>query len=80
MSKSYGNCIYLSDSEEEVNKKVMSMVTDPSRIRKTDPGHPEVCSVFAYHKMFTPAEKVKEIEESCRKGEIGCVQCKRELA
>ncbi len=80
MSKSYGNCIYLSDSEEEVNKKVMSMVTDPSRIRKTDPGHPEVCSVFAYHKMFTPSEKVKEIEEFCRKGETGCVQCKRELA
>jgi len=80
MSKSYGNCIYLSDSEEEVNKKVMSMVTDPARVRKTDPGHPEVCSVFAYHKIFTQPKRVKEIEESCRKGEIGCVQCKRELA
>ncbi|RUM88810.1 MAG: tryptophan--tRNA ligase [Thermovibrio sp.] len=80
MSKSYGNCIYLSDSEDEVNKKVMSMVTDPARVRKTDPGHPEVCSVFAYHKIFTPEERVREIEESCRKGEIGCVQCKRELA
>ncbi|WP_204305157.1 tryptophan--tRNA ligase [Desulfurobacterium thermolithotrophum] len=80
MSKSYGNCIYLSDSEKEINKKVRSMVTDPARVRKTDPGHPEVCSVFAYHKIFTPSEKVKELEESCRKGEIGCVQCKKELS
>jgi tryptophanyl-tRNA synthetase len=80
MSKSYGNCIYLADTEEEVNKEVMSMVTDPSRVRKTDPGHPEVCSVFAYHKIFTPLDKTKELEEACRKGEIGCVQCKRELA
>lgn len=80
MSKSYGNCIYLSDSEGEVNKKVMSMVTDPARVRKTDPGHPEVCSVYAYHKIFTPKEKVQELETSCRRGEIGCVQCKKELA
>jgi len=80
MSKSYGNCIYLSDSEDEVNRKVMSMVTDPSRVRRTDPGHPEICSVFSYHKIFTPAERVREIESACKKGEIGCVQCKRELA
>jgi tryptophanyl-tRNA synthetase len=80
MSKSYGNCIYLSDSKEEVEKKVRSMVTDPSRVRKTDPGNPEVCSVYAYHKIFTPPEKVKELEEACRKGAIGCVQCKKELA
>ncbi len=80
MSKSYGNCIYLSDSKEEVEKKVRSMVTDPARVRKTDPGHPEVCTVFAYHKIFTEGEKVKEIEEACRKGEIGCVQCKKLLA
>ncbi|MEO2069240.1 MAG: tryptophan--tRNA ligase [Desulfurobacteriaceae bacterium] len=80
MSKSYGNCIYLADTEEEVNKKVMSMVTDPSRVRKTDPGHPEVCSVFAYHKIFTSLDKTKELEEACKKGKIGCVQCKKELA
>lgn len=80
MSKSYGNCIYLADTEEEVNKKVMSMVTDPSRVRKTDPGHPEICSVFAYHRIFTPPDRTKELEEACKKGEIGCVQCKRELA
>ena len=80
MSKSYGNCIYLSDTEEEVNKKVMSMFTDPSRVRKTDPGHPETCPVFAYHKIFTDSKRVSEIELECKSAEIGCVQCKRELA
>ena len=79
MSKSYGNCIYLSDTEEELRKKVMSMVTDPARVRKTDPGHPEVCSVFAYHKIFSDESQIKEIESSCRKGQIGCVQCKKLL-
>ncbi len=79
MSKSYGNCIYLSDTEEELRKKVMSMVTDPARVKKTDPGHPEVCSVFSYHKIFTTKEQLKEIEENCRKGQIGCVQCKKQL-
>ncbi len=80
MSKSYNNCIYLSDPQEEVDKKVRSMVTDPARVRKTDPGHPEVCTVHAYHKIFTQPERLKEIEENCRKGKIGCVQCKKELS
>ncbi|WP_297446668.1 tryptophan--tRNA ligase [Desulfurobacterium sp.] len=80
MSKSYGNCIYLSDSEEEVNRKVRSMFTDPSRIKKTDPGHPETCPVFAYHTIFTDGESLKEIESDCRAGKIGCVQCKKKLA
>ena len=80
MSKSYGNCIYLSDSKEEVERKVRSMITDPARVRKTDPGHPEVCTVFTYHQIFSEKERVKEIEKACRRGEIGCVQCKRELA
>jgi len=79
MSKSYRNCIYLSDSEEDVNKKVMSMVTDPARVRKIDPGNPEVCSVNAYHRIFSPAQLRQEIEEACRKGKIGCVECKRML-
>ncbi len=78
MSKSYNNTIALSDSPEEMGKKVGRMVTDPARIRKDDPGHPDVCSVFAYHKLFNPDE-VKSVEFSCRKGEIGCVQCKRNL-
>lgn len=78
MSKSYGNTIALADTPEEVGKKVMSMITDPARIRKDDPGHPEVCTVFAFHKIFSEDE-VGDIEEQCRKGEIGCVACKRKL-
>jgi tryptophanyl-tRNA synthetase len=54
------------------------MITDPARIRKNDPGHPEICSVFTFHKVFSPDE-VPEIEISCRQGEIGCVQCKKRL-
>ena len=79
MSKSYGNTIALSDSPDDVVKKVMTMTTDPARIRKDDPGHPEVCAVFAFHKVFNEAE-VPEIEEQCRGGKIGCVACKRNLA
>ncbi len=79
MSKSYGNTIALSDSPEKIQQKVKQMVTDPSRIKKTDPGHPEVCSVYAYHKIFN-IEGVQEIEENCRAGQIGCVQCKKMLA
>lgn len=78
MSKSLGNAIYLRDSPEEVRAKVMSAVTDPARIRKDDPGHPEVCTVFAWHKAFNP-EGPEEIEASCREGSIGCVSCKRNL-
>ncbi|HAL74089.1 MAG TPA: tryptophan--tRNA ligase, partial [Clostridiales bacterium] len=78
-SKSYGNTISFSDTPETVRQKVMNMVTDPARIRKTDPGHPEVCSVFAFHKVFSP-EEVPEIESACQNGEIGCVACKKKLA
>lgn len=79
MSKSYGNTIALSDDPETVRKKVMSMITDPARIRKDDPGHPEVCAVFAFHRVFNEDE-VPGIECSCREGTIGCVQCKKNLA
>ncbi|NLD48731.1 MAG: tryptophan--tRNA ligase, partial [Clostridiaceae bacterium] len=79
MSKSYGNTIALSDSPEEIRKKVSTMITDPARIKKDDPGHPEVCTVFSFHKVFNE-EEVPEIEENCRKGKIGCVQCKKNLA
>jgi len=78
MSKSLGNAIYLKDDPFEIGKKVMSAVTDPARIRKDDPGHPEICTIFSYHKAFNPGE-VPEIEESCRKGAIGCVACKKNL-
>lgn len=78
MSKSYGNTIALADTPDEVKKKVMGMITDPARIRKDDPGHPDVCTVFAFHKVFNEAE-VPEIEEQCKGGCIGCVACKRNL-
>ena len=79
MSKSYGNCIYLSDSFETVNKKVSVMVTDPARVKRADKGHPEVCSVFDYQKVFTP-ERIQEIADGCRDASIGCVDCKKILS
>lgn len=79
MSKSLGNAIYLSDSAKTVEEKVRNAITDPARIHKTDPGHPEICTIFEYHKVFNHAE-VPEIEEACRQGTIGCVQCKKNLA
>ena len=79
MSKSYGNTIFMSSSPEEIKEKVKLMITDPQRIRKSDPGDPDVCTVYAFHKIFNP-EETKGIEEVCRKGEIGCVQCKKALA
>jgi len=79
MSKSYNNTIALSDDPETVRKKVMAMITDPARIKKDDPGHPEVCAVYAFHKVFNE-EGVKETESLCKAGGIGCVQCKKNLA
>jgi len=79
MSKSLNNAIYLSDNSQEIRKKVMDAVTDPARIHKNDPGHPEVCTVFEYHKVFNQVE-VQQIEEDCRQGTIGCVNCKKKLA
>ncbi len=79
MSKSLNNAIFLSDTPEDVNLKVRNAVTDPARIRKTDPGHPEICTVFEYQGVFNP-EEVKEIEADCRNGSIGCVACKNKLS
>lgn len=79
MSKSYNNTIALSDAPEAVRKKVMTMITDPARIKKDDPGHPEVCAVFAFHKVFSE-DSVQETEALCKAGAIGCVQCKKNLA
>jgi tryptophanyl-tRNA synthetase len=78
MSKSLGNAIYLSDPPDEVKRKVSSAVTDPARIHPTDKGHPEVCVVFAYHRLFNP-DGVSEVEQRCRAGAIGCVPCKKLL-
>ncbi len=79
MSKSLNNAIYLSDSKEEVSQKIMKAKTDPARIHKDDPGHPEVCTVFHYHEAFN-TEESDEIAEKCRAGTIGCVACKRRMA
>ncbi|MGM0500866.1 MAG: tryptophan--tRNA ligase [Bacillota bacterium] len=79
MSKSLNNAIYLSDSEDEVSQKIMQAKTDPARIHKDDPGHPEVCTVFHYHKAFN-TEESDEIAEKCRAGTIGCVACKKRMA
>ncbi len=79
MSKSYNNAIFLSDPSEVVREKILNAVTDPARVRKNDPGHPEICNVFHYHKLFSSAEEVREIETNCKKGSIGCVECKLRL-
>ena len=80
MGKSLGNAIYLSDSEEEITKKVMSAVTDPNRIKKDDLGNPDICMVAYYHNLFTPKEDVKTVCEECKTGKRGCVACKKQLA
>lgn len=80
MAKSYGNAIWLSDPPDEIRAKTRNMMTDPQRVRRTDPGRPEICPVFAWHKLFSPAETVAEIDTECRTAAIGCVQCKGKMA
>ena len=80
MGKSLGNAIYLSDSPEEITKKVMSAVTDPKRIKKDDLGNPDVCMVAYYHQLFTEKEEYENVCKECRAGARGCVACKKQLA
>ena len=80
MGKSLGNAIYLSDSPEEITKKVMGAVTDPNRIRKDDKGNPDICMVAYYHNLFTSKDDCKKVCEECKAGSRGCVACKKELA
>lgn len=79
MSKSLGNTILLSDDPETVQAKLRKAVTDPQKIRRNDPGRPEICLVFSYHKKFNP-EQVPQIEADCRSGALGCVDCKLNCA
>ena len=79
MSKSLNNCIYLSDDDETITKKVMTAVTDPNKIRKDDPANPEVCMVYYYHKLIKNPN-ISTVCTECRNGERGCVFCKKELA
>ena len=80
MSKSYGNAIFLSETEEETRKKVMSMVTDVQRPRRSDPGEPDRCVAFTLHSLYVPDEERGRIVKACRGAEIGCVDCKKILA
>jgi tryptophanyl-tRNA synthetase len=80
MAKSYGNAIWLSDAPEQIRTKVRNMMTDPQRQRRTDPGRPEVCPVFAWHKLFSPAETIAWADQGCRTAGIGCVDCKKAMA
>ena len=80
MGKSLGNAIYISDSPEEITKKVMSAVTDPNRIKKDDLGNPDICMVSYYHKLFSSEEECRAVCEECRAGKRGCVACKKQLA
>lgn len=79
MGKSLGNAVYLSDDTKTVSEKVRNAVTDPSRIKVKDPGHPEICVINAYHKIFNQPE-YENICDMCRNAGIGCVACKKKLA
>ena len=80
MSKSYGNSILLSDPEAEVRKKLKTMVTDPARVRRTDPGNPDLCPVGDLHKIFSTPETMAEVRQGCTTAGIGCIQCKSWVA
>ncbi len=80
MSKSYNNAIYLSDPPESIRTRVSQMITDPQRARKTDPGDPEVCNVYTFHRIYSPASAVAAISQDCRSARIGCVECKKQMA
>jgi len=79
MSKSYGNAIYLSDTPEEVEQKLKTMMTDPARVRRTDRGDPELSPVFHLHKVFSTKEEQEEVARGCRTAGIGCLDCKKVL-
>ena len=79
MGKSLGNALYLSDDYDTIKKKVMGALTDPARIRKDDKGHPDVCMVYYYHKLFSTIDEVKTTRTECENGTRGCVSCKKQL-
>ncbi len=80
MSKSYDNAIFMSDTGEELKKKVAAMFTDPQRQRKSDPGRPELCNVYTLHGLYSAPEDAAGIAPACRSAAIGCTECKRRLA
>ena len=80
MSKSLNNHIELAFTPEETSARVRDMVTDPARMKRTDPGNPDICNVFSMHKIFSPSEEVEMINVECRRAGIGCVDCKKRFA
>ena len=80
MSKSYNNAIYFSDSPEKIAANVAKMLTDIQRARKSDPGDPDVCNVYEFHKLYSDSGTVDRINKECRTAEIGCVECKQVMA
>ena len=79
MGKSLGNAIFLNDDEETIQKKIMQAITDPNKIKKDDPANPDICMVYYYHKLVNTEENQNTICQECKKGNRGCVQCKKEL-
>jgi tryptophanyl-tRNA synthetase len=77
MSKSYGNAIFLTDAPDLVSKKLATMVTDPARKRRSDPGNPDLCPVFDLHKIFSAQGTIDRVNRECRTAEVGCVDCKK---
>ncbi|WP_455245116.1 tryptophan--tRNA ligase [Petrachloros mirabilis] len=80
MSKSYGNTINLSDSEPVLRQKLKTMVTDPARVRRTDPGNPDLCPVYEFHKIYSSGTVQEQINKDCRTAAIGCIDCKKMVA
>jgi tryptophanyl-tRNA synthetase len=80
MSKSYGNAITLSETDADIRSKTKVMVTDPARKRRTDPGNPDICPVYDWHKLFSPKETLEWAAEGCRTAGIGCIECKSKMA
>ena len=77
MSKSFENAIYIADDEKTIRQKLMGAITDPARKRREDPGTPEVCNIFAYHKLYLSEKETEKIARQCCRAEIGCVDCKK---
>lgn len=80
MSKSYHNTINLSDTEPAVRQKLKTMVTDPARVKRHDPGNPNLCPVYDFHKIFSPQPVIEEVNQGCRTAAIGCIDCKKMVA
>lgn len=80
MSKSYHNTINLSDQEPVVRQKLKTMVTDPARVRRTDPGNPDICPVYEFHKIYSTTDVQEQINKDCRTAAIGCIDCKKQVA